>query len=126
MSDTPRAWRRWSPGAVRHDVALFVVCRGRRLLAAGTGPRAQLTLTYRLTVTEGPGTGQWSDYVLDGNRFRPDVGCLSGVAGPTRRLECPNHAEGHTVSGAKLRACIERLSRHAGAPARVDVSELLV
>jgi hypothetical protein len=115
--NTPRAKRRWDGSKPRHPEALIVRCRGRRVLAIEAGDPARLSFTYR---------GQWATYVLDGSRFRPDraAGNPSGVAGPTRVLDCPYHAEGHTISGARLREAVDRLARYGAPPTHVDVGDI--
>ena len=116
--NTPRARRRWDSSEPRHPVALIVRCRSRRILAVEAGDPARMTFTYR---------GQWATYVLVGSRFRPDhaAGNPSGTAGPTRVLDCPNHPEGHTVSGARLRESVDRLARYGVSPRNVDVVEVI-
>jgi len=71
-------------------------------------------------------TGDWSLFVLDGARFRPDHTINpAGTSGPTRTVNCPNHFGGHVLSGARLREALDRLSRPRHA-ANVDVAEVEV
>jgi len=113
-----RQARRWGPRDDDQPARLVVRCKGRRIMMiVGWEEPAPVRLTQ---------TGDWSLFVLDGARFRPDHTINpAGTSGPTRTVNCPNHFGGHVLSGARLREALDRLSRPRHA-ANVDVAEVEV